>query len=151
MRRLAYIGGCARDWNSVRAWVCSQELLHRSASFFQRRRPVAPASSAAAIKGVSSLCRWRYYNVRVAPGRGPAVPNDSSFVERKSGLRHEQRHHVQTGVSPSMTNTPSSTRIACQQLIERIRQIAGIQTADFPHSCMLDQRRVPFFAGVMEM
>jgi hypothetical protein len=70
-------------------------------------------------------------NVRVSPGRGSAVPNDSSFVERKSGLRHEQRHHVQTEVSPSMTNTPSSTRIACQQLIERIRQIAGIQTADF--------------------
>jgi predicted permease len=35
------------------------------------------------------------------------------------------------GVSHSLTKTPSSTRIAYQQLMERIRQIPGVQAADF--------------------
>jgi predicted permease len=35
------------------------------------------------------------------------------------------------GVSPSLTKTPASTRVAYQQLIERIRQIPGVQAADF--------------------
>ncbi len=35
------------------------------------------------------------------------------------------------GVSHSLTRTPSGTRIAYQQLIERIRQIPGVQAADF--------------------
>jgi predicted permease len=35
------------------------------------------------------------------------------------------------GVSPSLIRTPSETRIAYQQLIERIRQISGVQAADF--------------------
>jgi predicted permease len=35
------------------------------------------------------------------------------------------------GVSHSLTKTPSSTRVAYQQLIERIRQIPGVQAADF--------------------
>ncbi len=35
------------------------------------------------------------------------------------------------GISHSLTRTPSSTRIAYQQLIERIRQIPGVQAADF--------------------
>jgi predicted permease len=35
------------------------------------------------------------------------------------------------GVSHSLTTTPSSTRIAYQQLMQRIRQIPGVQAADF--------------------
>lgn len=35
------------------------------------------------------------------------------------------------GLSPSVTKTPSSTRIAYQQLIERVRQIPGVQVVDF--------------------
>jgi predicted permease len=35
------------------------------------------------------------------------------------------------GVSRSLTKTPSSTRVAYQQLIERIRQIPGVEAADF--------------------
>jgi predicted permease len=35
------------------------------------------------------------------------------------------------GVSHSLTKTPSSTRVTYQQLIERIRQIPGVQAADF--------------------
>jgi predicted permease len=35
------------------------------------------------------------------------------------------------GVSPSLTKTPSTTRVAYRQLIERIRQIPGVEAADF--------------------
>jgi predicted permease len=35
------------------------------------------------------------------------------------------------GVSHSLTRTPSGTRIAYQQLMERIRQVPGVQAADF--------------------
>src|SRR4029077_13883921 len=35
------------------------------------------------------------------------------------------------GVSHSLTTTPSSTRVAYQGLIERIRQIPGVEAAEF--------------------
>jgi predicted permease len=41
------------------------------------------------------------------------------------------------GVSHSLTKTPSSTRVTYQQLIERIRQIPGVQAADFTTSIPL--------------
>jgi predicted permease len=41
------------------------------------------------------------------------------------------------GVSHSLTKTPLSTRVTYQQLIERIRQIPGVQAADFTTSIPL--------------
>jgi predicted permease len=38
---------------------------------------------------------------------------------------------LKVGVSHSLTKTPSGTRVAYQQLIERIRQIPGVEAADF--------------------
>jgi predicted permease len=38
---------------------------------------------------------------------------------------------LKIGVSHSLTKTPSDTRVAYQQLMERIRQIPGVQSADF--------------------
>jgi predicted permease len=38
---------------------------------------------------------------------------------------------LRIGVSHSLTKTPSDTRVAYQQLMERIRQIPGVQAADF--------------------
>jgi predicted permease len=38
---------------------------------------------------------------------------------------------LKVGVSHSLTKTPSSTRVTYQQLIERIRQIPGVEAADF--------------------
>ena len=38
---------------------------------------------------------------------------------------------LKVGVSHSLTKTPSSTRVAFKQLIERIRQIPGVEAADF--------------------
>jgi len=38
---------------------------------------------------------------------------------------------LKVGVSHTLTKTPSGTRVAYKQLIERIRQIPGVQAADF--------------------
>jgi predicted permease len=38
---------------------------------------------------------------------------------------------LKVGVSHSLTKTPSDTRVAYQQLIERIRQIPGVEAAEF--------------------
>ena len=38
---------------------------------------------------------------------------------------------LKVGVSHSLTKTPSSTRVAYEQLIEQIRQIPGVEAADF--------------------
>ena len=38
---------------------------------------------------------------------------------------------LKVGVSHSLTKTPSSTRVAYEQLIERIRQIPGVEAAEF--------------------
>jgi predicted permease len=53
------------------------------------------------------------------------------------------------GVSHSLTKTASSTRIAYQQLIERIRQIPGVQAADFTGSVPLSGQggTLPFWIG----
>ena len=53
------------------------------------------------------------------------------------------------GVSRSLTKTPSSTRIAYQQLIERIRKIPGVQAADFADPVPLsgEAGTMPFWIG----
>jgi predicted permease len=52
------------------------------------------------------------------------------------------------GISHSQTNTPSGTRIAYQQLIERIRQIPGVEAADFTSSVPLTGGwTMPFWIG----
>ena len=53
------------------------------------------------------------------------------------------------GLSPSLTKTPSSTRIALQQLLDRIRQIPGIQAADLTNIVPLndDDNSGPFWLG----
>ncbi|HEX4783949.1 MAG TPA: ABC transporter permease [Candidatus Sulfotelmatobacter sp.] len=44
---------------------------------------------------------------------------------------------LKVGVSRSLTKTPSATRVAYKQLIERIRQIPGVEAADFTTSVPL--------------
>lgn len=53
------------------------------------------------------------------------------------------------GVSPSVTKTASSTRIAYQQLIDRIRNIPGVQAADFTAAVPLSGQggTMPFWIG----
>lgn len=55
------------------------------------------------------------------------------------------------GVSHSQTTTAASTRIAYQQLIERIRQIPGIEAADFTSNVPLDGVwTMPFWIGSLK-
>ena len=56
------------------------------------------------------------------------------------------------GVSHSLTKTPSSTRIAYQQLIDRIRQIPGVQAADFTDVVPLSGHggTLPFWIGAQK-
>jgi predicted permease len=53
------------------------------------------------------------------------------------------------GLSPQLTKTPVDTRIACQQLMERIRQIPAVQAADFTNLVPLsgDDNLSPFWIG----
>jgi predicted permease len=62
----------------------------------------------------------------------------------------ETQHVVafKVGVSHSQTTTAASTRIAYQQLIERIRQIPGVEAADFTTSVPLSGvPTMPFWIG----
>jgi predicted permease len=56
------------------------------------------------------------------------------------------------GLSPSLTKTASSTRIAYQQLLDRIRQVPGIQAADFTNVVPLGEQdnSGPFWVGAQE-
>jgi predicted permease len=63
--------------------------------------------------------------------------------------------HVLTfkvGLSPSLTKTAASTRIAYRQLLERIRQIPGVQAADFTNIIPLSEQDNggPFWIGAQE-
>ncbi len=56
------------------------------------------------------------------------------------------------GLSPSAVKTPASMRIAYQQLVERIRQIPGVQAADLTTLVPLsgNSDSVPFWVGSQE-
>jgi putative ABC transport system permease protein len=56
------------------------------------------------------------------------------------------------GLSPSLTKTASDTRIAYQQLLERIRRIPGVQAADFTNIIPLSEQDNggPFWIGPQE-
>ena len=56
------------------------------------------------------------------------------------------------GLSPSLTGTPSSTRLAYRQLLERIREIPGVQAADFTNIVPLSEQDNggPFWIGAQQ-
>ena len=56
------------------------------------------------------------------------------------------------GLSPSLTQTASSIRMAYQQLLERIRQIPGVEAADFTNIVPLSEHDNggPFWVGAQE-
>jgi predicted permease len=55
----------------------------------------------------------------------------------------------QVGLSPSAIRTPASTRIAYQQMMQRIREVPGVQAADFTALVPLsqDDNSGPFWVG----
>jgi predicted permease len=65
------------------------------------------------------------------------------------------RQHVITfkvGLSPSLTKTVSSTRTAYRQLLDRIREIPGVQAADFTNVVPLSEHDNggPFWVGAQQ-
>jgi predicted permease len=65
------------------------------------------------------------------------------------------RQHVITfkvGLSPSLTRTASSTRAAYRQLLDRVREIPGVQAADFTNIVPLSERDNggPFWIGAQQ-
>ena len=56
------------------------------------------------------------------------------------------------GLSPSQTRTASTTRIAYQQLLDRLRQVPGVQAADFTNIIPLSEQDNggPFWVGAQE-
>ncbi len=56
------------------------------------------------------------------------------------------------GLSPQLVKTPEDTRVACQQLMERIRKIPGVHAADFTNLVPLggDDNLSPFWIGTHE-
>jgi predicted permease len=68
------------------------------------------------------------------------------------GFHTQQVITFRVGLSPSMTKTASNTRVAYQQLLARIRQIPGIEAADFTNIVPLSERDNggPFWVGAQE-
>jgi len=68
------------------------------------------------------------------------------------GFNTQQIITFKVGLSPSVTRTPSDTRIAYQQLTERIRHIPGVQAADLTVLVPLSQQANagPFWVGSQE-
>jgi predicted permease len=66
----------------------------------------------------------------------------------------DARHVItfKVGLSPSVTQTPSSTRSAYQQLTQRIREIPGVQNADITALVPLSQQynSGPFWVGTRQ-
>ena len=65
------------------------------------------------------------------------------------------RQHVVTfkvGLSPSLTRTAASTRTAYRQLLDRIREIPGVQAADFTNVVPLSEQDNggPFWLGAQQ-
>jgi predicted permease len=67
----------------------------------------------------------------------------------KPGFDTQHIISFKVGISHSLTKTASSTRIVYQQLIERIRQIPGVQAADFTDVVPLSGQSgtMPFWIG----
>ena len=63
----------------------------------------------------------------------------------------DARHLItfKVGISPQLTQTPAGTRNACQQLMERIRQVPGVEAADFTNVVPLsrNENNSPFWIG----
>jgi len=68
------------------------------------------------------------------------------------GFDTERVLTFKVGVSPSLTKTAASTRIAYQQLIERIRQIPGVHAAEFTGAVPLTGQGgfLPFWIGAQK-
>ena len=72
-----------------------------------------------------------------------------NLLEVNPGFDAQHVVAFQVGLSPSVTQTPAATRAAYQQLVERIREIPGVQAADITGLVPLSQHdnSGPFWVG----
>lgn len=82
-------------------------------------------------------------------GAGLLLRTIHKLGEVKAGFDVERLISFQVGVSRSLTKTPASTRAAYDQLIERIREVPGVQAADFTSAVPFtsDADIMPFWIG----
>ncbi|MGA2738248.1 MAG: ABC transporter permease [Bryobacteraceae bacterium] len=73
-------------------------------------------------------------------GAGLLFRTIHNLWEVNPGFNTQHIITFKVGLSPSLTKTPSSTRTAYRQLIERIRQISGVQAADLTNLVPLSQQ-----------
>jgi predicted permease len=86
-------------------------------------------------------------------GAGLLLRTIRQLWEVHPGFESQHLITFRVGVSRSLTKTPSSTRIAYQQLIDRIRQIPGVQGADFTDVVPLSGQNgytLPFWIGTQK-
>ena len=82
-------------------------------------------------------------------GAGLLLRTIRSLSHVNPGFDTEHLVTFRVGVSHSLTKTASSTRVAYQQLIERIRKVPGVQAADFTDVVPLSGESgiMPFWIG----
>jgi len=79
-------------------------------------------------------------------GAGLLLRTIHRLWEVNPGFDTEHIITFKVGVSPSLTKTASATRVTYQQLLQRIRQIPGVQEADFSEAVPLSGGSVmPFW------
>ena len=85
-------------------------------------------------------------------GAGLLLRTIRQLWEVNPGFDAQHLITFRVGVSRSLTKTAASTRIAYQQLIDRIRQIPGVQAADFTDVVPLSSQgyTLPFWIGAQK-
>src|SRR5215472_13004929 len=82
-------------------------------------------------------------------GAGLLLRTIRSLSQVNPGFEPQQLITFRVGVSHSLTATAASTRVAYQQLIERIRAVPGVQAAEFTDAVPLSGESgiLPFWIG----
>ncbi|MGB6690200.1 MAG: ABC transporter permease [Terracidiphilus sp.] len=82
-------------------------------------------------------------------GAGLLLRTIRDLLQQNPGFDARQLISFRIGLSPSLTRTGSSTRIALQQLLERIRRIPGVEAADLTNLVPLNggDNSGPFWLG----
>jgi predicted permease len=85
-------------------------------------------------------------------GSGLLLQTIQSLWHVNPGFSAQHVITFQVGLSPSLTKTASSTRTAYRQLLDRIRQIPGVEAADFTNIVPLGghDNGGPFWVGAQQ-
>ncbi len=135
-------------WNCVWPLARAEEFEDRRASGAQGRRPWF-SGRPSTHSTCSRSCANRAGS-GPADGRQLALSHDSQLVGGESRFRiHGTSSLSRSDFRRRRSTTPSKVRIAYQQLVDRIRQIPGVEAADITALVPLSQRdnSGPFWVG----